>query len=153
MLSAVGDVMVNTTSNLYTGLSLIGYTVETNTQTNGTAGCFIGCGQELAADCANNSMTAAKNCITDTSGTGILAIIGIAGLMSIINQFVRFWKRSTIPAAYSAAPLFFLSTINKQNIQYSKSLNYTKTYKRIQWIGQRGSKQWQDSDPKDGMIT
>ena len=70
MLSAVGEVMNGTCSNLYTGLSLIGYTVGE-----------YWCDAEGAV---------ASNTINDTSGTGILAIVGIAGLMSIINQFVRF---------------------------------------------------------------
>lgn len=90
MLDVMGGILANQTSSLYTGLKLIGYTVGTNTQTNGTAGCLIGCGQTVTGDCGSSAMTGASNCVMSTSGTGILAIIGLAGIASIVMQFVEF---------------------------------------------------------------
>jgi hypothetical protein len=63
MLDAVGDVINGTTSAFYTGLTLIGYTM-----------------------CPTPDTTQ----VCSTSGSGILAVVGIIGLMKIINIFVKF---------------------------------------------------------------
>ena len=71
VMSALGTAMNATCSGFYTGLSLIGWTVGT-----GDAG---------ATGCVGNTHT-----ILETNDGGILAIVGIFGLMKVINQFIRF---------------------------------------------------------------
>lgn len=65
-----GNVMNGTYSPFYQGLSLIGWTVETSTVC-GTAG-------------------AQSNCVTATSGTGVLAVVGIIGIASVVMEFISF---------------------------------------------------------------
>lgn len=85
ILTEFGNAMANTTSPLYTGLSLIGWTVETNTQTNGTAGYYVGCGAG-----SDPVTTAQPNCITDTTGSGVLSVVGILVIAQIIMEFIQF---------------------------------------------------------------
>lgn len=59
IVNEVGNVMNSTQSPMYTGLKLIGWTVDAN----GT--------------------------ITDTSGSGILSVIGIIGIAAIVMEFVQ----------------------------------------------------------------
>lgn len=59
IVTEIGDVMNGTTSPFYRGLTLIGWTVDTN------------------------------GLITATSGSGILAVIGIIGIASIVMEFVE----------------------------------------------------------------
>lgn len=58
IVTEVGDVMNGTSSPFYEGLTLIGWTVDST------------------------------NTITDTSGSGILAVIGIIGIASVVLEFV-----------------------------------------------------------------
>jgi hypothetical protein len=60
ILTEVGNVMNGTSSAFYKGLSLIGWTVDST------------------------------GLITDTSGSGILAVIGIVAIASIVTEFVEF---------------------------------------------------------------
>lgn len=55
----IGNVMNSTTSPFYRGLTLIGWTVSSTGQ------------------------------ITSTSGSGILAVVGIVGIASIVMEFVQ----------------------------------------------------------------
>lgn len=69
LLTQLGSVMNATASPFYRGLSLIGWTVSTS-----------------AVDCGGSSL---NNCITATSGTGILGVVGIVGIASIVLEFVH----------------------------------------------------------------
>lgn len=60
IMSQLGTVMNGTTSPFYQGLTLIGWTVSATGQ------------------------------ITATTGSGILAVIGIVGIASIVTEFVEF---------------------------------------------------------------
>ena len=88
ILSEIGDVVVNSSSPFYQGLTLIGWTVGP-TGTNGTAGCFYSCSQTPVPACGLTTSTT-STCITSTSGSGILAVIGIIGIASIVMEFVEF---------------------------------------------------------------
>lgn len=59
IITEIGNVMNGTTSPFYKGLTLIGWTVSDTGQ------------------------------ITSTSGSGILAVIGIVGIASIVMEFVE----------------------------------------------------------------
>lgn len=59
IITTFGDVMNGTTSPFYTGLSLIGWTVSSNT-------------------------------ITNTSGAGVLAVVGIIGIAGVVMEFVSY---------------------------------------------------------------
>lgn len=88
ILTALGTVMNGTGSPFYTGLSLIGWTVGT-TATNGTAGYFsTTCAGGASAVYSSSSTLYASDCVTNTSGTGILAVVGVIGLASIVMEFV-----------------------------------------------------------------
>lgn len=69
VVTTLGEVMNGTCSPFYRGLSLIGWTVG-------------------SATCSTTSATNA-NTITDTTGSGILAVIGIIALASIVLEFVE----------------------------------------------------------------
>lgn len=60
IMSELGDVMNGTTSPFYQGLTLIGWTVSDAGQ------------------------------ITATTGSGVLAVIGIIGIGSLVTEFVTF---------------------------------------------------------------
>ena len=60
IVTELGNVMNETTSAFYSGLTLIGWTVSTARQ------------------------------ITATTGSGILSVIGIVGIASIVTEFVSF---------------------------------------------------------------
>ena len=87
-MTSIGTSITNTTSPFYQGLSIIGYTVGAN-PTNGSDWCST-----CATGCAYDGGTVAvgSNCITSTSGTGILAIVGIFAMISIISEFVNVAK-------------------------------------------------------------
>jgi len=59
IISVFGTVMENTSSPFYTGLSLIGWTVDASTNT-----------------------------ITATSGSGVLAVVGIIAIAQIVTEFI-----------------------------------------------------------------
>ena len=67
IMTTFGTVMNATCSPFYTGLSLIGWTV-----TEGT--------------CAGTA--AQPNTITITSGSGVLAVVGIIAIAQIVTEFV-----------------------------------------------------------------
>lgn len=83
VVTTFGTVMTNTSSPFYSGLSLIGWTVAQ--KTNGTAGYLVGCS-------SNNTYTGTDvidaNCITSTSGSGVLAVVGIIAIAQIITEFI-----------------------------------------------------------------
>jgi hypothetical protein len=60
IITTFGSVMNGTSSPFYQGLSLVGWTVNTTTNT-----------------------------ITSTSGAGVLAVVGIIGIASVVLEFVR----------------------------------------------------------------
>ena len=60
IVTEIGSVMNGTTSPFYKGLTLIGWTVDSDST------------------------------ITATSGSGILAVIGIIGIASVVLEFVQF---------------------------------------------------------------
>ena len=62
-MTAIGSSINGTSSPFYQGLTIIGYTVDSTTNT-----------------------------ITSTSGSGILAIVGIFAMISIISEFVNVAK-------------------------------------------------------------
>ena len=70
VISVFGTVMNGTCSPLYSGLSLIGWTV-------GTATC-------------STTGVSDSNTITATSGTSVLAVIGIIGLATVVLEFIKF---------------------------------------------------------------
>lgn len=59
IMTTFGEVMNGTTSPFYSGLTLIGWTVSSNT-------------------------------ITDTTGAGVLAVVGVIGIASVVLEFIRF---------------------------------------------------------------
>lgn len=73
-LSVLGDVMNGTASPFYKGVTLIGWTLTDDT--TGTYDACTGTGGTI------------DNCITATSGTGILAIIGIVAIAMLVFEFV-----------------------------------------------------------------
>lgn len=88
VMTAMGEVMLHTASPFYRGLSLIGWTVGDFPLWNST---------HYALQCGNTSVgnalatpPGATTCITDTTGAGILAVVGIIGLASIVLEFVEF---------------------------------------------------------------
>ena len=83
-LEAVGDAIVNTSSPFYTGLTIIGY--QLGAITNGTD-YNIACGGNVAVQQLTEPSYLAT-CINNTDGSGILAIVGIFGMISIISEFI-----------------------------------------------------------------
>ena len=82
IMTQLGAVMNQTYSPFYQGLSLVGWTVGTVTNSSTTQG-----------SCATNSAggtSTINNCITAVNGSGILAVIGIIGIASIVTEFVEF---------------------------------------------------------------
>lgn len=84
LMVEVGNVMNGTQSPFYRGLTLIGWTVG-STRTNGTT--FTACGGDTYLPTLVASPSA--SCITSTSGSGILAVVGIVGIASIVMEFVQ----------------------------------------------------------------
>jgi hypothetical protein len=78
ILTEVGNVMNNTHSPFYKGLSLIGWTVGSATG-------------ETSSTCSTitDNTTTWGSCITDVSGSGILAVIGIVAIAAIVIEFVE----------------------------------------------------------------
>lgn len=78
VINVLGGIMNQTASPFYKGLQLIGWTVSNNI--NGTAdSCYA----------TAPYLTQVNNCITDVSGAGILAVIGLLGIASIVMEFVE----------------------------------------------------------------
>ena len=72
IMTTFGTVMNATASPFYTGLSLIGWTVSGST----------------AVTCASTGTGTYQNCITATSGSGVLSVIGIIAIAQIVTEFV-----------------------------------------------------------------
>jgi hypothetical protein len=70
IISQVGSIVNNTSGAFNAGFKLIGWTVATSAGGNGCAG--------------------AANCVTSTSGSGILSVVGVVGIASIVMEFVQF---------------------------------------------------------------
>jgi len=84
VLDAIGSVMNCTQSAFFNGLSLIGWTVE-SVVSNGST--FTG----SCSDMAYIQVAAThNNVVTSTTGSGILAVVGIIALASIVTEFVQF---------------------------------------------------------------
>ena len=84
IVNEIGNVLVNTSSPFYKGLTLIGWTVG-DTPTNGTdfcSSCVQGC-------TISGTSPGYTSCITSTSGSGILAVVGIIGIASVVTEFVE----------------------------------------------------------------
>lgn len=68
IMTVFGTVMNDTSSPFYTGLSLIGWSVSSSTTD-------IGCGT-------------VSGCIYSTSGSGVLAVVGIIAIAQIVTEFI-----------------------------------------------------------------
>ena len=87
IMTTFGTVMGKTSSPFYTGLSLIGWTVG-NQVTNGTAATYYTCSGGGVQSLASPVTTITSNCITATSGSGVLAVVGIIAIAQVITEFV-----------------------------------------------------------------
>lgn len=81
VLTVFGNVMNGTASPFYDGLTLIGWTISDSV--NGTTG---DCNSHTAGANAGLDIS---NCITDTSGAGVLAVIGIIAIAGVVLEFVH----------------------------------------------------------------
>lgn len=88
VMTTFGTTMSNTTSPFYTGLTLIGWSTEAFPKYNSTtwcAECTTGCGDPAGAGAI---ASASGNCLTSTSGSGVLAVVGIIAIAQIITEFI-----------------------------------------------------------------
>lgn len=84
ILQEIGSVLECTYSPFYQGLSLIGYTVQSSlTVVNSTVPTTCNTADGLSAGTYTDIITA-------TSGTGLLAVVGIVVVASIVTEFVEF---------------------------------------------------------------
>jgi len=85
IISVFGTVMQCTSSPFYSGLSLIGWTVTSeltvDAVTNNAACNLTGTTPTLAAGTYYNVVTA-------TSGSGVLAVVGIIAIAQIVTEFI-----------------------------------------------------------------
>lgn len=81
VVTVLGNVMNCSQSPFYQGLNLIGWTIETHVPA--TSGS---CNTTALAPLGTSVSHA--NQVTATSGSGVLAVIGIIGIASIIMEFV-----------------------------------------------------------------
>ena len=81
IINEIGNVVLNTSSPFYQGLNLIGWTVQS---VNGLS--------TSACNGQNDTVytTTFANCVTSTSGSGILGVVGIIGIASIVLEFVEY---------------------------------------------------------------
>lgn len=98
IINQIGTLVTNTSGPFNNGFKLIGWTVG-NQITNGTTECWFTCSgggtQSLANAVCNAtagyvSVARPSNCVTSTSGAGVLAVVGVVGIASIILEFVTF---------------------------------------------------------------
>ena len=87
IMTELGSIMINTSSVFHRGFTLIGWTVG-STPTNGS-NYPPSCGAVANAS-ITSAPTSVSNCITATSGAGLLSVIGIIGIASIVMEFVEF---------------------------------------------------------------
>lgn len=83
LLTEFGTTMTNTSSALYTGLGLIGWT--TSTTYNAT---YASCG--TTATLTGSELASIDNCLTSTTGSGVLSVIGILVIAQVIMEFIQF---------------------------------------------------------------
>lgn len=91
MINQVGSVMNQTQGPFNVGFKIIGWTVGTFPQCPGGTNYSTTCiplAQE-ACDALGQETAMGSNCITNVSGGGILAVIGLIGLASIVMEFVE----------------------------------------------------------------
>lgn len=82
ILSTFGTAMECTYSPFYSGLSLIGWTVaSTLTVVNATSPATCNTADGLSAGTYYNIITA-------TSGSGVLAVVGIIAIAGIVTEFI-----------------------------------------------------------------
>lgn len=86
VLTELGNIARFTESGMWPGLRVIGWTVGNWPLYNST---------HYATSCANTTLGALTTdshttCITATTGSGILSIVGIIGIAYIITNFVSF---------------------------------------------------------------
>ena len=77
ILNTFGEVMQCTNSPLYDGLNLIGWTITDNYVRN-------------ASQCSDEAAGTFNNVITDTTGTGVLAVVGVIAIAGVVLEFVNF---------------------------------------------------------------
>lgn len=87
-MHVLSDVMMCTHSPFYKGLSLVGWTITNSVVINATGGTFEKCNTTSPL----NGITQGtyNNVVTASTGTGVLAVIGIVALASIVTEFVEF---------------------------------------------------------------
>jgi hypothetical protein len=85
ILTEIGNVIANTTSPFYVGLTLIGYTV--GSVQNNVTDFAPTCGGTITSAQADPGIS---TCVTATDGTGILTVVGLVGIASVIMEFVEF---------------------------------------------------------------
>ena len=76
ILTTFGNVLNCTESVFYEGLTLIGWTVSDDVNTS--------------AICTGLASNPADNVITLTTGSGVLAVVGIIAIASVIMEFVNY---------------------------------------------------------------
>lgn len=86
IMTVFGTVMQCTNSPFYTGLSLIGWTIDATHVVNGSGTVSTG----TAATCNSAAFysTTTNNIIVATSGSGVLAVVGIIAIAQIVTEFV-----------------------------------------------------------------
>ena len=85
IMTTFGQVMANTSSPFYTGLQLVGWTVGSR-MFNTTHYC-VSCTGTCVAD-GTTPLNTNLNCLTDTSGSGVLAVVGIITIAQVIMEFI-----------------------------------------------------------------
>lgn len=99
VMTTFGNVMKCSGSPFYNGLTLIGWTVTPTQTVNSTAvitGVATACNatstpafiSNLGASAGNNVGVSNFNVITATSGSGVLAVVGIIAIAQIITEFI-----------------------------------------------------------------
>lgn len=86
IITVFGTIMVNTSSPFYSGLSLIGWTVGSSMINATDYG--ITCGSSTWSGVAGTAGASNVNCITSTSGAGVLAVVGIIAIAQIVTEFI-----------------------------------------------------------------
>lgn len=77
-----GNVLTNTSSPFYQGVTLIGWTLSTTAN----ASSYTSCGTTATLD--TGEIASVSNCITATNGAGVLAVVGIIGLAMVVTEFI-----------------------------------------------------------------
>lgn len=80
IMTVFGGVMGCTSSPFYDGLSLIGWTVTDNVNASTATG--------FAQNCTSFGAVKMQSVITSTSGSGVLAVVGIIAVAQIVTEFI-----------------------------------------------------------------